>query len=544
MARLRSWAGLLAAGWLLAEILTGLLAGAQSSAGLVVTYGAKGVETLSYAGVKLEDVGANAGDAFHIWHMKTTDLSGNVVSSGPYGWGEVNSGENWNSATETETYVFCWGSIAVQFAQSGNTLNMTVTERNNSGSGVVLDGAEIYPFALHFPADPAGFSGYTQYAITTLEPGVSAADFGSGRVTEVLPDESAAMYGGWKNVGAQTYAPIMTSTAPDGLATFLPRNDRPLAPGKSLSYLVSLRFTPEGTKASVQDAYASFAATYPSRMTWTDKRILGTAYLASSPAGGNVTQPGGFPTNPRRWFNDASVNIQTAAGLEDFQVRVLAQAAADVANARAMNGQGVITWDIEGEQYPQSTSYVCSPEQISLIAPEMESRVGLAGSAYYGMKLDDAYFKTITDAGLKVGVCLRPQVFTFGTNGNASQVTISGNSAIVANLEKKARFANGRWGATIFYVDSTVDSNGGTLDPATFQQLITDMPSYLFIPEESTARYYAYSAPFYSFLFHGTTGTDSSVYGYYPAAFGMNLVNDASPSSLAANEGLLTQGGS
>ena len=521
--------------------LTGV-AGAQGTPKLVVSYGAKGLQTLSYGGVTLEDVGVNPGDAFHIWHMKATDLSGNVLTSGQYGWGEVNSGETWDSATKTETYLFSWGLIAVQFFQGASELDLKVLETNNAGSGIVLDGAEIYPLALHFPVDPAGFSGYTQYAITTLGPGVSVADFGSGVVTEVLPDESTPMYGGWKNVGTATYTPMLTSTAPDGLATFLPRNDRPLAPGASLSYTVSLRFTPEGTAAVVSDAYASFRSTYPRRVSWSDKRILGTAYLASSPAGGgNVTQPGGFVRNPRRYFNDASVDVTTAVGLEDFQVRVLQQAQAEVANTRALNGQGVITWDIEGEEYPQATSYVCSPEQIGSVAPEMESVVGLTSSAYYGMKLDDAYFKTLRDSGLRVGVCLRPQVFTAGANGTASQVTLSGNSAIVANLEKKARFANGRWGATIFYVDSNVDGNGGTLDPAIFEQLLTDMPSYLFIPEESTPRYYAYSAPFYSFLFHGTTGTDSSVYGYYPKAFGVNLVNDVSAAALASGEASLIE---
>ena len=133
------------------------------------------------------------------------------------------------------------GSIATQFVQSGDTLNMIVTETNNAGSGIAFDGAEIYPLALHFPAAPAGFNGYTQYAITTTGPGVSVADFGQGVVTSVIPNEAVAMYGGWKSQGNQTYTPLMTTTAPDGLATFLPRNDYPVQPGSSFSYTVSLR---------------------------------------------------------------------------------------------------------------------------------------------------------------------------------------------------------------------------------------------------------------------------------------------------------------
>ena len=334
----------------------------------------------------------------------------------------------------------------------------------------------------------------------------------------------------------------MTSTAPDGLATFLPSNNVPVQPGSSFTYTVSLRFTPEGSSASAADAYASFAATYPSQMTWTDKRIIGTAYLASSPAGtGDITQPGGYPTNPRRYFNDPSIDITTPAGLTAFQDRMLAQATANSANSASLNAQGVITWDIEGEQYPQTTSYVCSPDQIAAVAPEMESTILDVNSPYFGQKLDDAYFKIITHAGLRVGLCLRPQAFILAANGTANQVYLTGNSAIIANLETKARYANTRWGATLFYVDSTVDVNGGTLDPAIFQQLITDLPAFLFIPEESTPRYYAYSAPFYSFIFHTTTGTPASTYLYYPNAFGANLVNDVLASTLATYQSQLTQ---
>ena len=331
----------------------------------------------------------------------------------------------------------------------------------------------------------------------------------------MIPNESVPLYGGWTNIGSQTYSPGMTSTAPDSLATFLPHNDYPVQPGSSFSYTVSLRFTPEGASASAADAYASFAARYPSQMTWTDKRIIGTAYLTSAPSG-DPSQPGGFPTNPRRYFNDPGVNITTPAGLQAFQDRMLAQAASNVKTAQSMSAQGVITWDIEGEQYPQSTSYVCSPDQIAAVAPEMESVITDSSSAYFGQKLDDAYFKTMSGAGLKVGLCLRPQMFNLYPNGTAGQVFLTTNAAIIAELENKARYAMTRWGATIFYVDSTVDVNGGTLDPAIFQQLITDLPGLLFIPEESTPRYYAYTAPFYSLIFHTDLGTPASTYNFYP----------------------------
>ncbi len=517
-------------------------AGAASGQNLKVTYGARGIQTLSFGGTVLADVNAYPADSFHIYHMKCQDAADNAITSGQYGWGENNNGTNWNAATRTETYNFSWGSLAVQFMQNGDNLDLLVTETNNANSGVKFDGAEIVPLTLHFPRDPNGFHGYSQFLNTTTGPGVSIADYGTGAVAAVFPNQSVPMHAGWKNTGANTYSPLMTTTSPDGLAAFLPHTDYPLAPGSTFKYTLSLRFTSSGVTADATDAYRSFAATYPSQMTWSDHRILGTAYLASSPANvSGKTVAGGFPRNPRRYFNDASIDVTTPQGLRSFQDRILAQATSNVTNTRNMNGQGVVTWDIEGEQYPQDTSYVCAPDQIAAVAPEMETLVLNKQSPYFGSKLDDAYFKTMTDADLRVGVCVRPQQFAIAADGSASQSFLTTNEAIVANLEKKITFASTRWGVTVFYIDSTVDSAGGSLNPAIFQRLITDFPSFLLIPEEATPRYYAYSAPFYSFLFHGTTGTDASVYQYYPKAFGANLVNDVSASTLLAGVPALTQ---
>jgi hypothetical protein len=163
----------------------------------------------------------------------------------------------------------------------------------------------------------------------------------------------------------------------------------------------------------------------------------------------------------------------------------------------------------------------------------MESIVSDPNSPYAGMKLDDAYFKIMTSAGFRVGVCVRPQHFTLNADGTANQVTLD-SSAVAAELMRKIKFAHDRWGATLFYVDSTVDANGGALDPGIFQQVAQAFPDSLLIPEESTPRSYAYTAPFQSFLFHHDTGTDPSVYAYYPSAFGVNLVNDVDPAVLAA----------
>ena len=276
-------------------------------------------------------------------------------------------------------------------------------------------------------------------------------------------------------------------------------------------------------------------------LQWTDRRIIGTAYLASSPSG-NASTPGGYPNNPRRYFNDSlpsDFDVRTASGLSQFQKRMLSQATETVQNLRQLKAQGVITWDIEGEQYPQPTSYVCSPDQIATVAPEMESKVADTSSPYAGMRLDDAYFKIIRDAGFRVGVCVRPQQFIRASNGTATQQTLS-DTAVAAQLIRKMRFAHDRWGATLFYLDSTVESSGGTLSPTAFAEAAAALPDSLLIPEESSPKFYAYTAPFKNFLFLQQTGTDLNVYDYYPKAFSAILINDVDPMKLAAAQPTLT----
>jgi hypothetical protein len=513
---------------------------------LSINYGANGIQRLTYGSDVLEDLNLFSSDAFHIWHMKLTDMQGNTMSGGQYGWGESNAGKNWSAATHTWTYQFVWGSVQVQFVQSGNSLDMNVTETNLPDSGVVLDGATIYPLALHLPRLPAKFSdpSYPQLAFNTTGPGVTVADYGSGEVVAVVPDASKPLYSGFWPTGAGIgYFPIISSTSPDGLATFQPHNDRPVQPGQTATFTVSLRFGVSGTSpvALASDAYANWAQTWPAHLNWTDRRAIGTVYLASSPSG-NSNLPGGYANNPRRYFNDsngADFDVTTAQGLALFQTRVLQQAETNVSNLRLLNAQGSITWDIEGEQFPQSTSYVCEPDNIAIIAPEMESIVSDKTSRFFGKKLDDAYFQTMTEAGFRVGVCIRPQHFTLNSDGTAQQIYLN-DSDIAAELIRKMKFAHDRWGATLFYVDSTVESNGAVLDASIFQQVADALPDSLIMPEESTPKYYAYTAPFQSFIFHGDTGTDPSVYAYYPKAFSVNLINDVDAAVLAAKIPQLT----
>jgi hypothetical protein len=122
------------------------------------------------------------------------------------------------------------------------------------------------------------------------------------------------------------------------------------------------------------------------------------------------------------------------------------------------------------------------------------------------MKLDDAYFKIMRDAGYRVGVCIRPQHFAINADGTAAQSYLP-DAQVEVEMLGKMQYAHKRWGTTLFYVDSSVDANGGNLDPSIFQALAAALPDSLIMPEESTPKYYAYTAPFESFIFHTDLGT-------------------------------------
>ena len=61
------------------------------------------------------------------------------------------------------------------------------------------------------------------------------------------------------------------------------------------------------------------------------------------------------------------------------------------------NAQGMIVWILEGEQYP-AINYVGDRHNFMTLAPEMEYRRAV-----------DAFFRKFRDAGLRVGLTLRPQ---------------------------------------------------------------------------------------------------------------------------------------
>ena len=525
--------------WFFALLVLGLhalpaAADSTRGKGLQIIYATNGVQQLIYDGALLEDLTANPSDTFRIGRISVSDLSGNILSDRQYDSPDANLNRTWDSLTQTWTYSFSWGTIAVRFAQSGDSLAVTTEIQNFANSGVVFKGASVSPFFLHFPG--AATSSCERMLSSVNGPTVALVDFGSGEVASVIPDPAEPLRSGFKPVSTGAGCEFFVSILSPNDTPSFPASSQSVMPGQSESYMASLRFAPSGTNMETlaSDAYSAWFQTWPDELQWPDRRFIGTVRLAES-GGASSTDA----SNPRQYFRNTkeSIDITTPAGLARFQSLVLAEADLTVQNLRTLNAQGAITWDVEGEQYRPPTSYVCEPDAIAQAAPEMETFITDPSSPYVGLKLDDAYFRTFTDAGFRVGLCVRPQHFTIYPDGTAAQLEIP-DSQIASELIRKMQYAHNRWGATLFYLDSAINAKGESLEPGILKQVAANFPDSIIIPDKSTTRYYAYSAPSLS-LASGTVGTATDVYRYYADAFSTIRIDTADASQFASLESQL-----
>jgi hypothetical protein len=183
----------------------------------------------------------------------------------------------------------------------------------------------------------------------------------------------------------------------------------------------------------------------------------------------------------------------------------MASADQTISILRDMNAQGMVLWDVEGEEFKHAITYIGDPRLLPSLAPEMD-------------EFADAYFAKFRDAGFRVGLCVRPQVFT-KTSGRTPEQRETVDPAKI--LIDKIAYARKRWDATLFYIDSNGAPNS-PLDPDVFRKVVEQFPDVLLIPEHANLQYYAYSAPL-RYLSRGTAVTPNQVRSVYPKAF--SLIN-------------------
>ena len=279
---------------------------------------------------------------------------------------------------------------------------------------------------------------------------------------------------------------------------------RDIKPGTTKVFNVSLRFGPAG--AGVQDLSGDvlerYAGKYPFQVDWKDRRPIGAIFLAGPQI--NVS------TNPRRWtMNFGEIDVTNDKGKAAFRAALLKLADNSVQVLKDTGAQGMITWDPEGEQF-MGEVYYGDPRLVPKLAPEMEFKNDGAKSVI------DEYFEKFRAAGLKVGVCIRPQQIAMVDGKPVHQA--AENAHAVEILRERIAYAKQRWGCTLFYVDSTATTSGA-LNPDIFKAVADAHPDVLLIPEHESMRYFAYSAPLNSYVHHKITSTPVGARLVYPQAF-------------------------
>lgn len=240
------------------------------------------------------------------------------------------------------------------------------------------------------------------------------------------------------------------------------------------------------------------------RLNWPDRRPIGMVFLAS--------YPGSYTLGNRNWIFDKPAG---------FKKGLLALADVCVKNLKAIDAQGVVIWDIEGQEYPHPLSYFGDPRQL---APEMDS-------------VADEFFAKFTRAGLKVGVTLRPDEIIRKENVSAWWPFHYSVADHAKNLKLKIAYAKKRWGCTLYYVDSNIFNNnpvgsditmggGHALPQTVFKEVLQAYPDCLLIPEHENNDYYAYTAPYNQWNTHSPE-LNSVVKQKYPTGFQCMTIGDS-----------------
>jgi hypothetical protein len=489
----------------------------QATIDLAVTFGSDGITSIMHGPVELIDPSEMAPSMFTV---RQPNGDGNVEQA----YEPRIAKQTFDSGRKTLTQSYDWGVVQYAYTVSGDRIDERITI-TNTGQKKIAD-FNLLPMKFHLPRTEQNLD-------QNMEPsprnGAVLVD-GYGKITVIDWDfTNSPVVGPYRYEtpsNGQQLIPI-SLTAPQARIALHPIVDnekyfntpgRPILPGKTDTYHISFLFSPSGVSTPDVPAeyYAAFAKANPMKLSWPDRRPIGDIFLSMPYAG--------WKTNPRGYLfgKGANNDITTPEGLAVFSAGLNQYADECVKNLKAMNAQGVIVWDLEGQEFWQPLSYMGDPRMLPQVAPEMD-------------RLADGFFKKFTDAGLRVGVCIRPTEIYY-REGQTPRFWHRDVKDPVALMSEKIAYAHKRWGATLFYLDSSVfgdgfdtklppNSNVPWVMPSVMLQQLNDLhPDCLVIPEESSNDDFRFCAPYASQnLFQ--VGTDPAVRRFYPDAFSVVAIS-------------------
>lgn len=291
--------------------------------------------------------------------------------------------------------------------------------------------------------------------------------------------------------------------------------DQVLEPGQKLEFSLILRVGPAGTDPMMlaDDLIGAFRKANPCILTWPDRRPIFRAFF-----GGGLPKDAAVANlkNP-----DAVVPPQPD---EKFHAMLLKKIDGLIESAHMVDAQGMVLWDLEGGTFPHAITYIGDPRLVRLLNPQMDL-------------FSDEAIKKLKDAGLRVGITLRPSRVVYDAEKNSARHLHTGVEPL-SELEAKIDYAKQRWGCTIFYVDTNFfwrpygpdkKFQSGRLTSDLWRKLRTKYPDTLFIPEFTATGDYA-SVAGYGEADMGDYGMPAMAKALYPDAFRVIVIEDADPS--------------
>jgi hypothetical protein len=424
-----------------------------------------------------------------------------------------------NKKGDTVDLIYPWGRVSCSYGKQGDKITMRI-EVSNAGAKEI-DQLSLRLMELNFPSVPrggpleAGMFGFgfkgPEWLLDQCPASIPSVadpqfvvpvvpmDYGTGALNFCGDDLESSV-----DVPYSTNSPVSTSYP----FVVTCRGIRPRA-SKTLN--VSLRFGPSGSRVQdlSSDVLEAYAQKYPFQINWKDRRPIGAIFLAGPQI--NVA------SNPRRWIlNFGEIDVTNDKGKAAFRTALLKLADNSVRVLKDTGAQGMITWDPEGEEFPGSC-YYGDPRLVPTLAPEMEFKNDGAKSVI------DEYFGKFRAAGLRTGLCIRPQQIAMVDGKPVHQA--ADDEQAVQILREKVAYAKQRWGCTLFYVDSTATA-GRPFYPDVFQAVAQAHPDVLLIPENESMRYFAYSAPLNSYVHHKVTSTPAGARMVYPKSFSVLMAPD------------------
>jgi hypothetical protein len=500
---LRAAAGAAAFAW-------GVAATLSSAAPLEIAVTEKGLQSLKWNGIEYVDPSGCGQVGFTGGPSGITDTNKN---RSPFA--VTPSGASVRESTVTVSYP--WGALSVTYGVKGADLDVRAVVTNTSPHAIAWWKANLFQLNSRLVFDESGrnmhwdyhrdrFGGAEPYAHWNFaDPHVYWWNDGGTKIlfADLDPKWETGVYRVKTDAGDRWVAAVSSDGDANGTGAKVP-------PGGRDTAHVALRFRSvlDSDLTVAADAYGAFGRANPLQYRWTDRRPIGTFFVAESAKG--------WPSNPNGWFNDPTVDVTTDAGREAFASRLLDHVDGTVAILKDADAQGVIWWDVEGARNPHPITYIGDPRvldpkhpQHDKYAPELDTPVTHAGKT---MPVVDACFAKFRDAGLQVGVTVRPQELAW----NGSAPVQKGCNTPNAQTLPKVEYARERWGCRLFYVDSVADWFACWW----YDSVTKKYNDVLILPEWARTRTFVNSAPFSYTGFTGWyRGAPPEVKACWPNAF-------------------------